>query len=234
MILSLHQSYRIKNRSIIPRFFSRSTPYALLRQNTTEKFVLRGVHPVNRYAGPGRSSKKTGENLNRIVVKVGTSTLTNEVGKSNLRAFDRLACVLSDIRNMGYEVILVSSGAIAVGTNKLNMKERPSSMRMKQAAAAVGQCSIIYLYDKFFGDYDKSIAQILLNAEDMEQEEKKETRLPESLGRLPKAGKKPVIDHARSYKEFIGDRPPLPGREALPRWEWDRCLAAGNSRQWRP
>lgn len=167
------------------------------------------------------------------MVKVGTSTLTNEMGKSNLRAFDHLACVLSDIQNMGYEVILVSSGAIAVGTNKLNMKERPSSMRMKQAAAAVGQCSIIYLYDKFFGDYDKSIAQILLNAEDMEQEEKKENRLPESLGRLPKAGKKPVIDHARSYKEFIGDRPPLPGREALPRWEWDRCLAAGNSRQWR-
>ena len=123
------------------------------------------------------------------MVKVGTSTLTNEMGKSNLRAFDRLACVLSDIQNMGYEVILVSSGAIAVGTNKLNMKERPSSMRMKQAAAAVGQCSIIYLYDKFFGDYDKSIAQILLNAEDMEQEEKKENRLPESLGRLPKAGK---------------------------------------------
>lgn len=122
------------------------------------------------------------------MVKVGTSTLTNEMGKSNLRAFDRLACVLSDIRNMGYEVILVSSGAIAVGTNKLNMKERPSSMRMKQAAAAVGQCSIIYLYDKFFGDYDKSIAQILLNAEDMEQEEKKENRLPESLVRLPKAG----------------------------------------------
>ncbi|MBC8545957.1 glutamate 5-kinase [Clostridiaceae bacterium NSJ-31] len=111
---------------------------------------------------------------NRIVVKVGTSTLTNEMGKSDLRSFDRLACVLSDIQNMGYEVILVSSGAIAVGTNKLNMKERPSSMRMKQAAAAVGQCSIMYLYDKFFNDYDKTIAQILLNAEDMEQEEKKE------------------------------------------------------------
>lgn len=87
---------------------------------------------------------------NRIVVKVGTSTLTNEMGKSDLRSFDRLACVLSDIQNMGYEVILVSSsGAIAVGTNKLNMKERPSSMRMKQAAAAVGQCSIMFLYDKF-------------------------------------------------------------------------------------
>ena len=111
---------------------------------------------------------------NRIVVKVGTSTLTNEMGKSDLRSFDRLACVLSDIQNMGYEVILVSSGAIAVGTNKLNIKERPSSMRMKQAAAVVGQCSMMFLYDKFFNDYDKTIAQILLNAEDMEQEEKKE------------------------------------------------------------
>lgn len=111
---------------------------------------------------------------NRIIVKVGTSTLTNEMGKSDLRSFDRLACVLSDIQNMGYEVILVSSGAIAVGTNKLNMKERPSSMRMKQAAAAVGQCSMMFLYDKFFNDYDKTISQILLNAEDMEQEEKKE------------------------------------------------------------
>lgn len=111
---------------------------------------------------------------NRIVVKVGTSTLTNEMGKSDLRSFDRLACVLSDIQNMGYEVILVSSGAIAVGTNKLNMKERLYSMRMKQAAAAVGQCSMMFLYDKFFNDYDKTIAQILLNAEDMEQEEKKE------------------------------------------------------------
>lgn len=108
---------------------------------------------------------------NRIVVKVGTSTLTNEMGKSDLRSFDRLACVLSDIQNMGYEVILVSSGAIAIGTNKLNMKERPSSMRMKQAAAAVGQCSMMFLYDKFFNDYDKTIAQILLNAEDMGQEE---------------------------------------------------------------
>ena len=104
---------------------------------------------------------------NRIVVKVGTSTLTNELGKSDLRCFDRLACVLSDIQNMGYEVILVSSGAIAVGRNKLKMKTQPTSMRHKQAAAAVGQCSIMFLYDKFFGDYDKTIGQILLNAEDI-------------------------------------------------------------------
>ena len=109
---------------------------------------------------------------NRIVVKVGTSTLTNDAGKSDLRTTDRLVCVLSDIQNMGYEVVLVSSGAIAVGRNKLNMTSKPDSMRMKQAAAAVGQCSLMYLYDKFFGDYDKTVAQILLNAEDIEQEEK--------------------------------------------------------------
>lgn len=111
---------------------------------------------------------------NRMVVKVGTSTLTNEMGKSDLRAFDRLARVLSDVQNLGYEVILVSSGAIAVGTHKLKKKERLTSMAMKQAAAAVGQCSIMYLYDKFFGEYDKTVAQILLNGEDIEQEEKKE------------------------------------------------------------
>lgn len=111
---------------------------------------------------------------NRIVVKVGTSTLTNELGKSDLRSFDRLACVLSDVQNRGIEVILVSSGAIAVGANKLKIKNRPTSMRLKQAVAAVGQCSIMNLYGKFFNDYDKTVAQILLNAEDIGQEEKKE------------------------------------------------------------
>ena len=130
---------------------------------------------------------------NRIVVKVGTSTLTNEVGQSDLRSFDRLACVLSDIQNMGYEVILVSSGAIAMCTNKLNMKTKPQGMRMKQAAAAVGQCRIMYLYDKFFGDYDKTIAQILLNAEDIGQEEKKEN-LTNTFNALLEMGIIPVVN----------------------------------------
>lgn len=140
---------------------------------------------------------------NRIVVKVGTSTLTNEMGKSDLRSFDRLACTLSDIQNMGYEVILVSSGAIAVGSNKLNMKERPASMRMKQAAAAVGQCSMMYLYDKFFGDYDKTIAQILLNAGDMEQEEKKEN-LINTFNTLLEMGIIPIVNEndSVSYTEI--------------------------------
>ena len=100
----------------------------------------------------------------RIVIKVGTSTLTNELGNSNLRTMEKLAMVLSDIQNMGHEVILVSSGAIAVGANKMHMKEKPTTMRMKQAAAAVGQCANMFLYDKFFGYYDKTVAQILLNA----------------------------------------------------------------------
>lgn len=140
---------------------------------------------------------------NRIVVKVGTSTLTNEQRKSNLRAFDKLAMVLSDIHNMGWEVILVSSGAIAVGSNKLGMKEKPSEMRLKQAAAAVGQCSIMYLYDKFFNDYDKTIAQILLNAEDIEQEEKKDN-LTNTFNALLELGVIPVVNEndSVSYTEI--------------------------------
>lgn len=143
---------------------------------------------------------------NRVVVKVGTSTLTNEMGKSDLCAFDRLARVLSDIQNMGYEVILVSSGAIAVGANKLKMKNRPASMRLKQAAAAVGQCSIMFLYDKFFGDYDKTIAQILLNAEDIEQEEKKEN-LVNTFDALLEMGVIPVVNEndSVSYTEIASE-----------------------------
>lgn len=140
---------------------------------------------------------------NRIVVKVGTSTLTNEVGRSNIRSFDRLAYVLADIQNKGYDVILVSSGAIAVGANKLNMKGRPQSMRMKQAAAAVGQCSIMYLYDKFFNDYDKTIAQILLNADDIEYEEKKEN-LTNTFNALLEMDVIPIVNEndSVSYKEI--------------------------------
>ena len=133
---------------------------------------------------------------NRIVVKVGTSTLTNDAGKSDLRATDRLVCTLADIHNMGYEVILVSSGAIAVGRNKLNMQSKPDSMRMKQAAAAVGQCSLMYLYDK-------TVAQILLNAEDIEQEEKKEN-LTNTFNALLEMGVIPIVNEndSVSYTEI--------------------------------
>lgn len=140
---------------------------------------------------------------NRIVVKVGTSTLTNEIGRSDLRSFDRLACVLSDIQNKGYEVILVSSGAIAVGANKLKMKTEPTSLRLKQASAAVGQCGIMFLYDKFFGEYDKTIAQILLSADDIEHEEKKEN-LTNTFNSLLEMDVIPVVNEndSVSYTEI--------------------------------
>ena len=139
----------------------------------------------------------------RIVVKVGTSTLTNELGKSNLRIMDELALTLSDIQNMGSEIVLVSSGAIAVGANKMRLKERPSSMRMKQAAAAVGQCENMFLYDKFFGYYDKTVAQILLNAEDIQQEEKKEN-LSNTFEALIENGIIPIVNEndSVSYSEI--------------------------------
>jgi len=113
---------------------------------------------------------------NRIVVKVGTSTLMNELNRSDLRTIERLCRTLSDIHNSGFEVILVSSGAIAFGSGKLNLK-KPESIREKQAAAAVGQCSMLYLYDRFFGDYETTIAQILLSGDDLEQEAKRENLL---------------------------------------------------------
>lgn len=140
---------------------------------------------------------------NRMVVKVGTSTLTNEIGQSDLRAFDRLACVLADIQNKGYEVILVSSGAIALGANKLRMKAKPASLRLKQASAAVGQCGIMFLYDKFFAEYDKTIAQILLSADDIEHEEKKEN-LINTFDSLLEMGVIPVVNEndSVSYTEI--------------------------------
>lgn len=142
-------------------------------------------------------------NKNRIVVKVGTSTLTNEKGNANLREFDRLALVLSDIHNRGYDVVLVSSGAIAIGASKLRMKEKPRELRFKQAAAAVGQCSIMFLYDKFFSDYDQEVAQILFNADDMESEEKKEN-LSNTINTLLEMGIIPIVNEndSVSYTEI--------------------------------
>ena len=98
----------------------------------------------------------------RIVVKVGTSTLTHESGALDLWSMEHLVRTLADLQGMGHQVILVTSGAIAVGTAKLGLPERPKELRMKQAAAAVGQCAIMHLYDKLFGEYNRMVAQILL------------------------------------------------------------------------
>ncbi len=98
----------------------------------------------------------------RVVVKVGTSTLTYENGNVNLRNLEKLCKVLSDLHNSGKQIILVSSGAIGVGVGKLGLRQRPTETREKQALAAVGQCELMFLYDKFFGEYNNSVAQILL------------------------------------------------------------------------
>ena len=98
----------------------------------------------------------------RVVVKVGTSTLTYDNGNVNLRNLEKLCKVLSDLHNSGRQIILVSSGAIGVGVGKLGIKKRPTETKEKQALAAVGQCELMFLYDKFFGEYNNNVAQILL------------------------------------------------------------------------
>ena len=130
---------------------------------------------------------------NRLVVKIGTSTLTHENGSSNLRAFEDLAFALSDIQNSGSEVIMVSSGAIAIGSQKMHLAEKPKELRMKQAAAAVGQCENMFLYDKFFGYYNKTVAQILLTTDDIEEEEKKEN-LANTFEALLEQGIIPIVN----------------------------------------
>ena len=104
----------------------------------------------------------------RIVIKVGTSTLTHESGSLNLQRIERMARVLADLHGMGHEVILVSSGAIAVGVAELQLSARPTELRYKQAAAAVGQCNIMHIYDKLFSEYTCSVAQILLTGDDVD------------------------------------------------------------------
>lgn len=103
----------------------------------------------------------------RIVVKVGTSTLTYENGKLNLRRIERLCKVLSDLQNSGREMVLVTSGAIGVGVGKLGLSERPQETEKKQAVAAVGQCELMFIYDKFFGEYNQTVAQVLLTGDDV-------------------------------------------------------------------
>lgn len=105
----------------------------------------------------------------RIVVKVGTSTLTHENGKINLARVDKLSEVLSDLMNQGHEIILVTSGAVGVGMNKLKLTTRPKTIRERQAAAAVGQSELMHLYSKFFSEYGHIVAQILLTKDVIDQ-----------------------------------------------------------------
>lgn len=106
----------------------------------------------------------------RVVVKVGTSTLTYENGRLNLRAVESLCKVLTDLQNSGKQIILVSSGAIGVGIGKLGLTTRPTETHRRQAVAAVGQCELMFMYDKLFGEYNQAVAQLLLTRDIMDND----------------------------------------------------------------
>ena len=117
----------------------------------------------------------------KIVVKVGTSTLAHATGRLNIRHVEELVKVLSDLKNAGHQIILVSSGAIGMGVGKLNLPCRPTDMPGKQAAAAVGQCELMYTYDRLFTQYNHTVAQILLTGEDIDHSDRRRTsRTPSS------------------------------------------------------
>ncbi len=147
----------------------------------------------------------------KITVKVGTSTLTHSTGKLDIRRVETLTKVLSDIKNAGHEVVLVSSGAIGMGVGKLNLSERPEDMPGKQAAAAVGQCELMYVYDKLFAEYNHTVAQILLTREDLE-DEKRHQNFANTLSRLLELKALPVInenDTISTSEIAVGDNDTL-------------------------
>ena len=129
----------------------------------------------------------------RIVVKVGTSTLAHATGRLNIRHVEGLVKVLSDLKNAGHEMILVSSGAIGMGVGKLNLPGRPADMPTKQAAAAVGQCELMYTYDKLFSQYNHTVAQILLAGGDVSDPHRR-TNVQNTLTRLLELGALPIIN----------------------------------------
>lgn len=129
----------------------------------------------------------------RIVVKVGTSTLAHSTGRLNIRHVEELVKVLSDLKNAGHQIILVSSGAIGMGVGKLNLPGKPSDMPTKQAAAAVGQCELMYTYDKLFLQYSHTVAQVLLTGEDVDHPERRQN-FENTMERLLELGALPVIN----------------------------------------
>lgn len=147
----------------------------------------------------------------KIVIKIGTSTLAYQNGCLNIKRTEELCKVISDLKNSGHEIILVSSGAVGMGVGKLSLGKRPSDMPTKQAAAAVGQCELMYIYDKLFSEYNHTVAQILLTASDIENEER-HINFSNTLNRLLELGVMPIInenDTVSTAEMGIGDNDTL-------------------------
>ncbi len=147
----------------------------------------------------------------RTVIKVGTSTLTHKTGNLNIRHVEKLCRVMSDLKNAGHELILVSSGAIGMGVGKLGLNEKPQDMPTKQAAAAIGQCELMYIYDKEFSEYGHIIAQILLTGSDL-SDETRNNNFRNTLHRLLELKVMPVInenDTVSTDEISVGDNDTL-------------------------
>ena len=129
----------------------------------------------------------------RVVVKIGTSTLAHPTGLLNIRRVEEFCKVLSDLKNAGHEIILVSSGAIGMGVGKLGLTEKPTDIPTKQAAAAVGQCELMYTYDRLFTEYNHTVAQILLTGADFLAEDRHEN-FNNTMSRLLQLGVLPIIN----------------------------------------
>lgn len=129
----------------------------------------------------------------RIVVKVGTSTLTHDTGKTNIAKISEIVRVLADLHNMGHEIILVSSGAIGIGSARLGLSRKPKSIKGRQAAAAVGQGELMFLYDKFFGEFDIVVSQLLFTYDALEREDNK-THLTNTFNQLLEYGSIPIVN----------------------------------------
>lgn len=129
----------------------------------------------------------------KIVVKVGTSTLAHKTGNLNIRHVEELTKVISDLKNAGHEIVLVSSGAIGMGVAKLSLSDKPTDIPTKQAAAAVGQCELMYVYDKLFSEYNHTVAQILLTGSDFTNEERHKN-FENTISRLLQLGALPIIN----------------------------------------
>lgn len=130
---------------------------------------------------------------NRYVIKVGTSTLTYSTGHLNIRRIEALVKVISDLKNSGLEIVLVTSGAIGVGVSKLGLSTRPSDIPTKQAAASIGQCELMYMYDKNFGEYNHTVSQVLLTRYTID-DEKSHKNAKNTLERLLELGVIPIIN----------------------------------------
>lgn len=147
----------------------------------------------------------------RIVIKIGTSTLTHASGHLNIRRVEALCKAISDVRNAGHEVIVVSSGAIGMGVSKLGLKKRPDDMPTKQAAAAVGQCELMYIYDKLFGEYHHTVSQLLITGDDTRNEQR-HRNFSNTMNRLLELGALPIInenDTVATDEIGIGDNDTL-------------------------